>query len=61
MNSTGIASQDHVSDGTAGSESSLVVVVALAVEVVMVVKEELQQQQELRVGAGGWRDGRQWR
>ena len=61
MHSTGIVLQDHVSDGTAGSEPSLVVVVALAEEVVLVVKEEFQQQQELRVEAGGWKDGRQWR
>ena len=43
MHSTGIVLQDHVSDGTAGSEPILVVVVALVVEVMLVAKEELQQ------------------
>jgi hypothetical protein len=61
MNSTSIASRDYDSDGIAGSGPSLVVVEAPAVVVVMVVKEALQQQRELQVGAGGWRDGQQWR
>lgn len=57
MHSTGIVLQDHVSDGTAGSEPFLAVVEAPAVLVVVVVKLQLQQQRELRIGAEGWRYG----
>lgn len=57
MHSTGIALQDHVSDGIADSEPFLAVVKAPAVLVVVVVKLQLQQQRELRIGAEVWRYG----
>ena len=54
MNSNGIASLDHVSDGTVGSEPCQAVMVAPVMVVVMVVKVEMQHQREVQVGNLSW-------